>query len=544
MSHALSIVLENCPRHPTLLRILLDVSLGYNLVHESTTVLEALLLVAFASPSGSQPLVCHPAHSDFLSDLRDTWISAGCSEQRFLAILCDVLVELGSPSAWSCRALHKLVGDISSRAEYSLISMMCRLVEQVSEVHGGVITSITAQVDARGPGPGSECLHPTAAMLKPLQTWLNACSASCFRLSMLMTSSDSPDSTRATLESMIEFLSVCRDSGVFTLDTFEQPHQEVRSAILSIATLLLPVLDSSSSRDVALVVELLKGAAPLTSAYKPLVTLIFSPTVDPKITIKDRKHGVLRYATCLRAHGLLRLEASLWACALHHIEHPRDLLVLHGSDQIKTYHKELIHLVDDAEKRCFGSSGADNRVVLEDSQKTPRRDRIPCSSAQWNWEPIVGSWVQASSSRTPARKRAKLYHAPARRASLTRLRPDNHPIAIESDTSSDASDDEENHCDGGTRPLAARRSLTNFTSILFDALSNRTVLHAKKQIGRNPSRVDGDRTQYTESRHKNSREDVLLPSFRDKMTSSVDLVIPSSDDMNLFAMRSSSPAPS
>lgn len=72
LSHALALILDVCPHNPTLLRILLDVTLDHGFVNESNTLLRELLSLSLSS-SGGPPPVSHPAHCGFLADLRSRW---------------------------------------------------------------------------------------------------------------------------------------------------------------------------------------------------------------------------------------------------------------------------------------------------------------------------------------------------------------------------------------------------------------------------------------------------------------------------------------
>ncbi|KAJ6593696.1 hypothetical protein B0H19DRAFT_31626 [Mycena capillaripes] len=450
LTHSLDIILR-CPHHFTLLSILLDVSLQHNLYHESCVLLHRLLQAAVspASETGSARL-CHPAHSNYLIDLCRKW-SDTHPTSVLIGILTTVLVETARPELWCCKALAKFTRELHNQDFQSLIHMASQLVTSVAEVRSKRRTF------------GIE----ESFLTNQLNKWLNY-------------SSSFPPSEDSTL--ILEFLEQCRRSGVHQ-KTSES--ESLAATVVCWATHYLPVAMPGADTSIY---RLLKDVSPSVTIYNLLVEKSFIK--ETTVKLQDTRLLLQRYARCLRAKNLLLLEASLWACTLRFVEVSTERFGPCSSRQeVSLYREELMELVDDAERRCFGSSV---RSV----------GSSPCRQVRWEWEESMGCWIQCD---LPPAKKAKHYHELGKPSATRSRRLSTKPQCV-------------------ALPLAAADNGSvstfelSFTSLVSSAISNRTKLHGHSdyaQLWRPPART------------------LLLPPE--------DIIPASEDALDLFAYTNSSP---
>ena len=143
VSHALQIILQACPPHPTLLYLLLEVCITHihfsNMIPLAETLLQSLITVSFASPSNPSaisplpPPVCHAAHPTFLTDLRSLWCNSDARDsETFLSMFLGVSV-YGTSEAWTGKAVSSLAKELSKDNPNSLVRMATRLIEIMTE---------------------------------------------------------------------------------------------------------------------------------------------------------------------------------------------------------------------------------------------------------------------------------------------------------------------------------------------------------------------------------------------------------------------------
>src|ERR1700737_2009377 len=135
----MSMILNTCPHHPTLLTILLNVCLSYNLALESHIILHALLVVSISSPDASLPPIAHAAHTSYLIELLSTWTARSdqqpvslCTSRAFVIILTGVLADTRTPDVWTCRAIAKLARELRKKDFVSFIHLSIGLAQFIS----------------------------------------------------------------------------------------------------------------------------------------------------------------------------------------------------------------------------------------------------------------------------------------------------------------------------------------------------------------------------------------------------------------------------
>lgn len=369
LSYALSIVLDGCDHHPTLLSILLDVTLEYRLLYLSSVLLRALLAVSVTLFHEGEPALCHPAHSGFLIELRNRWTSANRLESEFLNTLSVVLDEARCSASWCSKAVARLIQDQCKRDPILLSEVAVAAVNYIAQpkLHHAARTYKRSEL-------ALDSAQTFSTVGKQLTVWIN----SVFTLMF-----STPESAASIYQAIHSFLSLRRQ-----LDNHHQPgifpSDELTGALVCTVTLLLFTYNSHLEQaDIQLLTDFLAEIKPTTKTYSLWIVSTFA-TVTPA-TIFDCKARVQNFARFLVSLGFLQLEASLWACALRHVD--AGLLSICGSQEVKIYHDELMALVDDAEQRCCQSlTGVDSDV-----DKTN----------EWDWEPLVGTWIRKPTVRRP-----------------------------------------------------------------------------------------------------------------------------------------------
>ncbi|KAJ7594720.1 hypothetical protein C8J56DRAFT_927478 [Mycena floridula] len=318
ISHAFFIVLNASYHHPTLLSILLNVALEHGLM-ESETILRALLVVSMSPNSALIPPICHAVHSGFLTDLHERWTSAGRPVGTFISILCDVLEEVQCSHAWSCKALCRLFSDRGGPELSALTNLASSLVHFLADGGRRLEQSMTLAIN------------------KQVQLWLHS-NFTLLRLS---------DGTSTVWQPVLSFLETCRVHSSTNLNV------DLQAAVISVATELLRSFHAPlSDRELANVLQLL-DLKPSTSSYNFFIASTFGAVTGAE-TLVECKAQVAQCAKLLRTFGLEQLEASLWACALRHVD--TGSLAICGASKVEEYRRELMALVEDAEQRCFGSA--------------------------------------------------------------------------------------------------------------------------------------------------------------------------------------------
>ncbi|PBK73712.1 hypothetical protein ARMSODRAFT_952818 [Armillaria solidipes] len=380
LAHAVNLIISDCPPHATLHRILLDVTLEQGLLHESETLLSALLVLVLSST-----YICHPSHSDFLTELRGRWCaSIGHMEKTFLQIMGDSLLTIRTANIWLSKSADRLIHsspvDFFVRAARILIEFLIR---------------------------GSCDEQSTMDLSRKLIRWI-------YRHFLPL--------DELHHDAILDLIGICDE-----LDTDRCQSgwiQQLRCAVACVGTQLLPNCQNSH-RHPPLVY--LRKVAPSPSTYEVLVEYVFVSSAN----FRHSKAQLQEYSIALHAHNLHQLHASILSCILCHVDRLLGSLCIEKAEAM-AYQEELIELVDDAEKRCFGT---------EDN-----------GDGHFVWEPIMGCWIRSARDLSPPRKRLKRVYS---------------SVSEESDSTL--------VCDEWS---PADQSLA-FASLLRNAVSSRTILHQR-----------------------------------------------------------------
>ncbi|KAF8054161.1 hypothetical protein FPV67DRAFT_1188109 [Lyophyllum atratum] len=481
LSNALCLILNSTVHHPTLLIALLEISLGHTLYHESYILLRHVLYLALCPTTPSRtPPVCHAAHSNFFLDLHARWNAGGLSETTFFEVFLEVIEEVQCHDAWACKAVHKLAQVMHSRD----FSSFTRLISAIAGFDASSGRRNFVPIEGSSREPKGDRFH----------TWTKMAFDRC----PVPSSSGQSKETTEHIHAMGEMLLSTFASGYTyrksSVAAQLSPIPDVHGLLVCIATCCLASQSHNRLASVYLI-DSLSDTVPQACTFTPLIAKVFSESAG---RLNDFQQKLEHLASTLRASRLLLLEASLWACALRHIEHPmheRRLAACNGTVHIQNYRHQLIGLADDAESRCFGHEAIETpRTVLSRSNGSLNN---PSSSSRnhlngaWEWEALVGCWIRKMEDPMSARKKRKIVHVQPhsqrihQSESLVGRKHASAPIA--SFGGSLGADVMKTHdakvhrihdaCHHKQADSSLRLTSIKFSSVISDALSKRASLH-------------------------------------------------------------------
>ncbi|KAH9924906.1 uncharacterized protein B0H18DRAFT_877604 [Fomitopsis serialis] len=461
ISHALTLVLETCPHHPTLLTALLEVCLSHTLSIESHLVLHALFLESIRSSvtgSSTCPLL-HPAHTNYLTTLRSSCCSrdhrASANYHRldnstFAALFVDALSQsqAGRVDAWTSKPVARLARDLRAQDLPAFLQLCSGLAHDIVETDKGQARSRSKRK--------SHVLEPLEDKLRPrLAKWTKSALDHLAARESQAESGD-PAATRPYAEDVqhtVDFLLYISSTGLQVRPERGSPKQpSAADTLICLATYCLasPVLPTLPLGDRETLAAFLRSCAPNTDTYGALVGLFFivpvpadptspfdfplalerapsedstpqpTPPPTPQLTQTEAMQVLRRYARALRAHRLYLLEASLWGNALRQIEdviltggmggaHP--FLPRRGAEAGEDLHalrEELVGRVEGAEARCFSTGAGAQQTANAILGAGGPQAGPSTSSGEWVWEDMIGSWVQKTPEVQRPTKRRKV----------------------------------------------------------------------------------------------------------------------------------------
>ncbi|KAF9071054.1 hypothetical protein BDP27DRAFT_1446544 [Rhodocollybia butyracea] len=422
VSHAMTIILSECPLSPTLLKNLLDITLNHDLPYYSEILLCHLLSVALSPPTPNRsPPICHPAHSNFLLELLSRWEQNNNPSYTFFHLFNEVMA-MGNYDAWVCKATTKLLLHDCRKDPLRLASVSSNLVRFISQPNlhlpsRSLSVSIIPQVS------------PSSALRRLLRMWLERVLHFCLLPIGVI-----------DYFGFCEFLQICMQCWQGLSSFGNIPDQDVVSAIICIATLFLSRKMENSSD--LLVLVLSQDLNSTSTTFAPLISQTFASFT----VLSECSQRIETYASSLVECGLVQLEASLWASALREVENFDPLLQRYSKGALYEYRGLLIDRVEDAEYRCYGSRNDGLTEIINSPQTMQQRSGC-------DWE-------------APQRKR--------------RFSDKNPTLTCYTRT---YTLDFSSHLDGDQlkkRPRLIPR-VSSFTSLLSNALSNRIVLHKENR---------------------------------------------------------------
>jgi len=301
-SHALRIILQSCPPHPTLLYLLLEVCVTHphssHTMPLAETLLQSLITVSFASssnPSAISPLpppICHGAHSSFLTSLCSLWCNSGFGDsETFLSVLLEVSVH-GTSEAWTSKAVSILGKELSKDNFSYLVRMATCLVNIVAESKHK-----TSKVDKR----------PTERRMALLLRWLQ-------QIFDRLVYTDYVESDTELCLRCLELISVYFESnlGVRLLTRGGKPACEVDGMMVNIATWFFAVFPPAFSpvEDARRLIRYLQNSNARPAIFTPLITRFFESVSDDEVPW-DMLAQLHSFASALDSNGMYELELSM-----------------------------------------------------------------------------------------------------------------------------------------------------------------------------------------------------------------------------------------
>ncbi|KAF8557982.1 hypothetical protein OG21DRAFT_79678 [Imleria badia] len=573
VSHALSMILCICTHHHTLVTILLDHCLSFGLVHESTHLLNIILAQAFLPSNPSYPPpVTHPVHTNYLLDLHAKWTTvnkpSGTSSGSLLfttSTFCQAVLGTLSQSSssnshilWTSKVLNRLFHIVESCDLDSYLVITHTLSRSFWEISG---CSPDAMLDDAQP-----------VMLRDK---LSELMSKLFDLLFTHSESHSSPLTLSRISTAIDILHKCRAARLHSLRMSTpapgSPIDLPDMIIIFTTHIFVAFRNSIDNSDRLLAI--LDDSSPIPSTFSKLM-VYFSRLRDSQ-AFGDFMEAFLAqlkmYSSALRSEKLFGLDASLWACALHHFETSIASSDKGSSTLVTRYKQQLMEAVDAAERRCFGGDIDSSPVIpLSIRSKRAKRGRL---SGHWEWEDMVGSWIR----QTPVHKKRKIddgrLHNHSRPRGTITSKAASGPISAStplstchrrlptlSPTSSEPSEpdgsdyqdetDKENYPSSpppvvkGSRPLKPQSS--NFFSLLADAQTNRIVLHPKSRPKpKPPSSVIPEKYvlphSSQDSRHAPRKQEQKESCRKARPPAPSKTLLLSDDSLDLFAYTTSSP---
>ncbi|KAF9649435.1 hypothetical protein BDM02DRAFT_3268758 [Thelephora ganbajun] len=301
-SHALQIILQSCPPHPTLLYLLLEVCITHlhssNMIPLAETLLRSLITVSFVSPSNPSaisplpPPICHAAHTTFLTSLSSLWCNSDFGDsETFLSILLDVSV-YGTSEAWTSKAVSNLAKELSKDTFNSLVRMATRLIEVIAQSKHK-----TSKVDKQ----------PTERRTTLLLRWLQ-------QIFDRLVYTDYVESDTELCLRCLELISVYfeGDLGPRLLTGGGKPANETDSMMISITAWFLAVFPPAFSpvEDARRLIRYLQSSNARPNVFTPLITRFFGSVSDDEVPW-DMLNQLHSFASALNSNELYQLELSM-----------------------------------------------------------------------------------------------------------------------------------------------------------------------------------------------------------------------------------------
>ena len=567
-------VLCICTHHHTLVTILLEYCLSFGLVHESTHLLNIVLAQAFLpSTSSYPPPATHPAHTNYLLDLHAKWttgnkpsVTSPGSLLFTTSTFCQAVLGTLSQSSscnshilWTSKVLNRLWHVVES----------CDLDSYIVIVHA--LSRSFWETLGCSPDLIRDGAQPVMLRDKLSESMSNL-------LDLLFTRCDSNSSTLtpSRIYAVIDILYDCHAARLHCLRMSNPGSPNDLPDMIIILTTHILVAFRNSIDNFDRLLTILDDSTPVPTTFSKL--MVHFARLQESQAFGDVMEAFLAklktYSSALRSEKLFGLDASLWACALHHFETSMASAQKDSSTLATRYKRQLMEAVDAAEHRCFGRDMDSSPVApLPIRAKRTQRGRL---SGHWEWEDMVGSWIR----KTPVHKKRKVDDSrPHTQSQHSHSRPlgtisskavsgsptplstchrrsptlsPSSPQPSEPDGSEYQDETDKENYPSSPPPVVKRsrpirRRSSNFFSLLADAQTNRIVLHSRPRSEPKllssviPEKYLSLSSQ--ESRHAPRKQEQKASCRKVPPPPAPSRILPPSDDsLDLFAYATSSPA--
>ncbi|KAI0075351.1 hypothetical protein K474DRAFT_1699100 [Panus rudis PR-1116 ss-1] len=473
IAHAMSLILSMCPHHPTLLTILLDITMSYNLPNESEMLLSALLtaVVTPSSPNNSPP-ISTSTQSKYLTNLHERCCKAKprssgggrrfiFNDRAFARILGEAIMEAGicAVDVWSSPAMVRLVKSLRAKDFGSFANLCAGIVRSMATL------SAPSRISAKGEGKSacSKGVSPfTVLLVEHASQALNAL-VQRSKLQDVDPPSDEMDAT-------IHFLDHAASVGLHHSSSGDDIAIKLNNILTCLA---LWCLVSSPNGVDNVLLTILRESPTSSTMYEPLLNAYY-PTTPPtpnESPIKPQSAipslSILQsWVSRLRAHALFSHEAALWSSTLRHIENmafatPGDqtYMPLSKAEQsrLTALRVQLVDLVEEAERlQCRQASSSSSSPSTSSSSSVPSpRAEVLETDEEWRWEDIVGCWIK----KTPLVPKTRVFRNKVDVVCKKRKRN----VETETDASTSEDTDDGDDLDFTGSPMHARKNQSRMT---------------------------------------------------------------------------------
>ncbi|KAI6121356.1 hypothetical protein F5141DRAFT_512470 [Pisolithus sp. B1] len=352
VSHVLSIIIHTS-RHHALVNNLLDVCISFGILHDAQHLLNIVLsqVLTFRNPLC---LATHPAFETYLVDLHTRWIS-GYRKQKsthdvphfttsafFQAVLSTFILSGGLPlPTWS--AFIKLVHTLG-RQDVDLFVRTVHALTIFLFSHG----THTLQRGNRSPMAENVCISEARSQLVEWLSDLWDSFAPLWGKPDLFSSQG--------LYLLVDVLDNCCSPRPLNNSEFAAG-DALPDIVTVFATQTLVHFEDFGDR----LASILQGITPVPTTYHKLVLYLNQvnqrqDTQGSRVFSEYFMSQLRMYSSVLCSRKLLKLDASLWACALRYFERMTENFSQENSSQLAEYRHKLMDTVDAAERRCFGQT--------------------------------------------------------------------------------------------------------------------------------------------------------------------------------------------
>ncbi|KAI0958276.1 hypothetical protein AcV7_004139 [Taiwanofungus camphoratus] len=424
VSHALALIMDTCPHHPVLLTALLEICLQSLMVPESHRLLRMLFREAL-QPTFTSTSACpltHPAHVNYLVNLRAMCNRHGVSDCTFTKIFIDVMTEnpTGRVNAWQSRAVTTFAREISISDHRAFMCFCEGLAQSIADLE-------TLRLKTRGKRKQTEQCVYEFALRGDLAKWINIILQPGYGSSASMEVWFAPSTE--DYQAMIDFLvHIARlELHVPYLPPTSKEHS-LTDAIVCLTNFCWSHAHAQtwlSPSDNDILCDIMRDAPMNSKTYDLLAALAFVVPLGPG-KIFTRTEAVLLkllnviqngrlplidgFASALRSRRFFFHEASLWSCTLQYLERcsegsppPWFICDWWPEPEIDALRKTLVKGTERAEARCFRTNPGTGPYAISGPNGQP------FDPAEWEWEDMIQCWVRKlpenEYERRPSKKR-------------------------------------------------------------------------------------------------------------------------------------------
>jgi hypothetical protein len=419
-----------------------------------------------------------------LTEWLDRWLSAEFSIQTFTKVLTEVLSDVQSIDVWTSRAIEQVTRRLFHLDISSCILLTTEMAVYIASKTKPLSTTTGTTTD------------DMAEISKHLCQWNNA----LFEFYSL----NGRDLSKPTGAHDALFDLIKSQRNMLYSDTDAHLLDLKDSAISLSLVWFVHNRETAAPSFLQSIETLLASTTPRPTTYRAIVKHLFSNT-----SLDEGRKRLRPYTSTLRRQGLSKHEVSIWGSTLYMVENMVGdaHLSAEARAEVRAYRQEVMELVDEAESKLFEPParilrGYDDSEPSTTTQKDfGAASRSPWLKGGWEWEPVIGSWVRrrmlepSSPTALAARKKQRM-------ALVTPMKKVRRPSDDSTwPTGSCAARYRHDHqTQSASMKLPSLLSTCrNFTSLVANAVSQRTVLHPVQVNSHRLTAPDNDALDFLDS---------------------------------------------